>query len=208
VFAPDFSFLFRNQYFTASVNSLIYWCTVTGWFSFDTRTARGWRGGRADLVLVVAALGGARRLQAAARCRPRRTPRAAAAFVFLLLDAAVLEPNFHLKSQNNANWLARFVIFFKHKNWSFWNFLWLKRTRTCFSERWRQVAISIRRSLDKYMLAENSLSNSKSWVLENAVRTLLLLTKSLTWSVFDELLAGDAGGLSFFETVTHIFLVI
>ena len=40
-------------------------------------------------------------------------------------------------------------------------------------------------------------------MLENAVRTLLLLTKSLTCSVFEELLAGDAGGLSFFETATH-----
>lgn len=67
------------------------------------------------------------------------------------------------------------------------------------------MAISIRRSLDKYMFAENSLSNSKSCVLENAVLTLLLLTKSLIWSVFDELLAGDAGGLSFLETATQNF---
>lgn len=51
----------------------------------------------------------------------------------------------------------------------FWNQIF-----TCFSDKCRQVAISILLSLDKYMLAENSRSNSRSCVLVNAVLMRLL----------------------------------
>lgn len=49
----------------------------------------------------------------------------------------------------------------------FWNHIF-----TCFSERFRYVAISMRRSRDRYMLDENSRSSSRSCVLVNAVRIL------------------------------------
>lgn len=52
----------------------------------------------------------------------------------------------------------------------FWN-----QILTCFSDRFRYVAISMRRSLERYMLEVNSLSNSKSCVLVKAVRMRLLL---------------------------------
>ncbi len=55
----------------------------------------------------------------------------------------------------------------------FWN-----QILTCFSDRLRNVAISMRRSRDRYMLAENSLSSSRSCVLVNAVRILLPLADS------------------------------
>lgn len=45
--------------------------------------------------------------------------------------------------------------------------------RTCFSESLRQDAISILRRRDKYMLAANSRSSSRSWVLVKAVRIRL-----------------------------------
>jgi len=47
----------------------------------------------------------------------------------------------------------------------FWNQIF-----TCFSDSRRLVAISIRRSRDRYMFEANSRSNSNSWVLVNAVR--------------------------------------
>lgn len=52
----------------------------------------------------------------------------------------------------------------------FWNQIF-----TCFSDKLRYVAISIRLRRDRYILAENSLSSSRSWVLVKAVRILLLL---------------------------------
>lgn len=45
---------------------------------------------------------------------------------------------------------------------------------TCFSDNFRRVAISIRRRRVKYWFEENSRSNSRSWVLEKAVRIRLL----------------------------------
>lgn len=47
----------------------------------------------------------------------------------------------------------------------FWNQIF-----TCFSDKRKLVAISIRRSRDRYMFEANSRSNSNSWVLVNAVR--------------------------------------
>lgn len=52
----------------------------------------------------------------------------------------------------------------------FWNQIF-----TCFSDKFRYVAISMRLSLDRYMLEVNSLSSSKSCVLVKAVRMRLLL---------------------------------
>lgn len=52
----------------------------------------------------------------------------------------------------------------------FWNQIF-----TCFSDKFRYVAISMRRSLERYMLDVNSRSSSKSCVLVKAVRMRLLL---------------------------------
>lgn len=52
----------------------------------------------------------------------------------------------------------------------FWNQIF-----TCFSDKFRYVAISMRLSLDRYMLEVNSRSSSKSCVLVKAVRMRLLL---------------------------------
>lgn len=52
----------------------------------------------------------------------------------------------------------------------FWNQIF-----TCFSDKFRYVAISMRLSLERYMLAVNSRSSSKSCVLVKAVRMRLLL---------------------------------
>lgn len=52
----------------------------------------------------------------------------------------------------------------------FWNQIF-----TCFSDKFRYVAISMRLSLERYMLEVNSRSSSKSCVLVKAVRMRLLL---------------------------------
>ena len=52
----------------------------------------------------------------------------------------------------------------------FWN-----QILTCFSDKFRYVAISMRRSLERYMLEVNSRSSSRSCVLVKAVRMRLLL---------------------------------
>lgn len=52
----------------------------------------------------------------------------------------------------------------------FWNQIF-----TCFSDKFRYVAISMRLSLERYMFEVNSRSSSKSCVLVKAVRMRLLL---------------------------------
>ncbi len=57
----------------------------------------------------------------------------------------------------------------------FWN-----QILTCFSERLRYVAISMRLSRERYMLCANSLSSSRSCVLVNAVRIRLPPSESVS----------------------------
>jgi hypothetical protein len=87
--------------------------------------------------------------------------------LFFLVEAQVLKQQ-HLL-EDKAFPVAAGRSSFLYLTLLFWNQIF-----TCFSLRRRQVAISILLSLDKYILDENSLSNSNNWVLVNAVLILLL----------------------------------
>lgn len=74
----------------------------------------------------------------------------------------------------------------------FWNQIF-----TCFSDKFRYVAISMRLSLDRYMLEVNSRSSSKSCVLVKAVRMRLLL-----WS-FPLLFSVEKSNITCYKTLSN-----
>lgn len=83
-------------------------------------------------------------------------------FLFLDFDVHVLKQlHFSCVSPKSS------FLYFTRR---FWN-----QILTCFSDKFRYVAISILLSLDRYMLVLNSLSSSRSWLLVKAVRIRLLL---------------------------------
>lgn len=81
----------------------------------------------------------------------------------------------------------------------FWNQIF-----TCFSDSCRQVAISIRLNLDRYMLAANSLSSSKSWVEVKAVLIRLLESlEEISW--FGDFSVGWGLGVESLLLVGEVF---
>lgn len=81
----------------------------------------------------------------------------------------------------------------------FWNHI-----LTCFSDKFKYVAISIRRSLERYILELNSRSSSSSWVLVNAVRILLLLRSSVELLTPETQKSGNYTKIIFLPVVTNI----